>query len=578
MISLASSAKIVSTRSVETTVKRSRFNHKEAMALNGEMNGDRERDRQETRQIPASEMVLGVWRRRKWLAIPLFAGVLTAAVSIVMFLPDVYRSTATILVERQKVPEAFVQSTITSGIDSRLQTITQQILSRSQLSSLIDRFNLYPEMRQGVSLEKVIERMREDIQLGQKGLQKKRGRDDTTTTFTISYRGSDPQVVVQVTNTLAAFYIEENFKAREQQAAGTAEFLRVQLKKVQKKLGDQERQVSQFKERYMGELPEQLEANLAALENLNTQLRLNSEKQTQASEQRAALEQRLADVQGLGPSAEPLATATSETDAVRLERMQRELRVLRTRFSDKYPDIVQLKSEIVTLEQHLAKMENGTEPDKPMAPPPNPYVLRMQEGLSTLGAEIKALRSQERSLLRSIDLYQKRVENTPRRELEIYVLSRDYETTNELYKSLLKRLEEAELAESLEQRQQGERFRILEPATPSEQPSEPNRRKLALIGLMLSLGLAVGVMVVAEQLDTSFHTVDDLRAFSQTPVLVNLPRIITTAEFRRRRWRYGLGAVSGVVGLAIIVGSLYVALKGRAELAELLAQLQRLRQ
>src|SRR5262249_26678921 len=124
---------------------------------------------QATQQGGGIDVALDVWRRRKWLAIFIFAMVFTAVTSVVAFLPDIYESTATILVERQQVPEAFVQATVTSGIDLRLQTITQQVLSRSRLEGLINRFGLYAEMRQRAPLEEVIEAMRQDILLEQKG-------------------------------------------------------------------------------------------------------------------------------------------------------------------------------------------------------------------------------------------------------------------------------------------------------------------------------------------------------------------------------------------------------------------------
>ena len=238
-----------------------------------------------------------IWKRRKWLAILVFLAVFTAVASVTMFLPAIYQSTTTILVERQQVPETFVQSTITSGIDFRLQTITQQVLSRSRLENLIDRFSLYQDLRQRVPLEQVIERMRQDILLDQTGLQKE-GKGETTVAFAISYKGRNPQQVAQVANTLASFYIDENLKIRERQAAGTADFLRGQLDEMKQRLEEQEQRLRQFKERYMGELPEQLHANIAVLENLNIQLRLNGEKRARASEQRGALAQQLAELEG----------------------------------------------------------------------------------------------------------------------------------------------------------------------------------------------------------------------------------------------------------------------------------------
>jgi polysaccharide chain length determinant protein (PEP-CTERM system associated) len=517
--------------------------------------------------------VLEVWRRRKWLAFLVFTGVYTAAMSVAAFLPDIYRSTATILIERQKVPEAFVQSTVTGGIDNRLQIITQQILGRERLESLIKRFGLYADMRQRVPLEQVVERMRQDINLEQKGQQQNKGADGPTIAFTIGYRGPHPQVVAQVTNILASFYIEENLKVREQQAAGTVEFLRGQLEGVRQGLEEQEQRLSQFKERYMGELPEQLQTNLAILERLSIQLRLHTEKQARVGVHRTILAKQLAEADGFGPAGEPKAGTPGAT-AAELERLQQELRVLLTRFTDKHPNIIRKKGEIALLEQRHTEAERGKKPAPVVTRSVNPYVQQLQKELGELEAESKALRTEEDNLLSSITLYQQRVENTPRREQEIQGLLRDYESTQGLYQSLLKRQEEARLAESMEHRQKGEQFRLLDLAIPSQRPAEPDRRKLTLAGLLLSLGLAASAMVLAEKLDTSFHTVDDLRAFSQVPVLVNLPRIVTKAEVLQRRWRFGLATISAIMGLVLIVGSSYAAIQGKAHLASLLTQAQ----
>jgi polysaccharide chain length determinant protein (PEP-CTERM system associated) len=476
-------------------------------------------------------------------------------------------------VERQKIPTTFVQSTVTSPIDLRLQTITQQILSRAQLEGLINRFNLYPDMRQQLPLEAVMARMRQDIELNYKRLQEK--RNSITTAFTISYSGSEPDVVAQVTNTLASLYIEENLKVREQLAAGTAEFLRVQLVQVKDELEKQEQRLSQFKEQHIGELPEQSQANLAALERLNTQLRMIGDKQARLGEQRVAVMQQLSELEGNGSRIGSTAGSPHETNAMRLERLQQELRVLRTRYGEKYPDIVQRQAEITLLEQLLTEKAKTMDADTSETLPLHPYERQLRQQLSTINTESKALEAQEDSLLLSIASYQQRVENTPRREQELSMLLRDYQTTKNLYELLLKRQEEAKLAENLEQRQQGEQFRLLEPATPSAQPWAPQRPKLLLIGLIVALGLAVGAVFVAEQLDSSFHTVDALRAYSQFPALVSVPYIVTVADIRRKRWTFGLATASTAVGLVLIVGASFVGIKGWEELVDLFAQLQR---
>ncbi len=224
-----------------------------------------------------------IWRRRKWLAVLVFALPAVVAVSVITALPGIYRSTATVLVEGQQLPEAFVRPTVTSEIETRLHTISQAILSRSRLEALIARFGLYPDLRARVSTEEVIETMRRDLRLELKATETKGRPNAITTAFALSYQGRDPQTVAIVTNTLASFYVEENLRVRERQAAGTAEFLKVQLGETRKRLDQQEHLVSAFRRQHMGELPQQMQANLATLEGLHTQLRLNSDNQARAA-------------------------------------------------------------------------------------------------------------------------------------------------------------------------------------------------------------------------------------------------------------------------------------------------------
>jgi polysaccharide chain length determinant protein (PEP-CTERM system associated) len=543
----------------------------------------REHDMQATQQGGGLDAALEVWRRRKWLSIFIFALVFTVVISVTVFLPDVYESTATILIERQQVPEAFVQATVTSGVDLRLQTITQQVLSRSRLEGLINRFGLYTDVLHRVPLEEVIETMRKDIVLEQKGKPQSpqsRGKDDTPVAFTISYKGKNPQQVAQVTNTIASFYIDENLKVREQQAAGTAEFLGAQLIEVKQKLEQQEKRLSQFKERYMGELPEQLSANLAVLERLNAQLRLNNEKMARSTGQRAALAQQLAELEGLkSPDKTRVAAlpdAQPEPNVPRLEKLQQDLASLRARYNENYPDIIWLKSVIAALEQQPTAPHNSKKPDQGTESSITPYVQQLKKEFGTLDAEIKVLRIEEQNLLSSIHLYQQRVESTPRRDQELQLLLRDYDTAKSRYQSLLKRDEEAKLAENLEQRQKGEQFRLLEPALPGKKPVEPERNKLILIGLFVALGFAGGTVILIEQLNPSFHTASALGAFTQVPVLASLPHIVTKADIRRQRCWFGLVTLSAVVSLVLIVISSYVAIKKPAQLAALYVQLRSL--
>jgi len=264
--------------------------------------------------------------------------------------------------------------------------------------------------------------------------------------------------------------------------------------------------------------------------------------------------------------------------------LKQELAKLRGQFNDKYPDVILLAREVATLEREVddAKAREPKENEKeqpagaqaapPGRQPVTPYVLRLKEALSEAEADIKVFKGEERRLKEAIASYQARIENVPRREQEFRELARDYDSTRELYQSLLKRYEEAQLAESMEQRQKGEQFRVLDTAIPRLEPAAPNRVQLLVIAVLGSLGLAVGAVMLAERIDTSFHTVDELRTFSALPVLVSIPLIITRRDSRRRHWRMRLAASAACIALALIVGAAYFAAHGNERLVSLLVR------
>ena len=516
----------------------------------------------------AVERLRAAWTRRKWLALSVFALPFVAAVSLIFSMPAFYRSTALVMVERQQVPEAFVRPTVTSDLETRLRTISQEILSRSRLDALIARFGLYADLRKTRPNEEIVERMRSDIRLDFRGADQ-RGKGSTIA-FAISFRGPDPETVAQVTNALASFYIEENLKVRERQATGTADFLKVQVAETRKRLDELEARVGEFRKRNLGELPQQMQANMVTLENLSTQLRLNSDNQLRATERRDSLTALLAEAasspQALGaPAGGPL---LAESHAARLARLRQELASARARFMEPHPTVARLKAELVATESEQADSPGGA---TVVAVSSSPYALRLRETLGAAESEVKVLKAEEQRLRAAITAYQARLENTPRREQEFLELSRDYESAKQLYDSLGKRYEEAQLAESMEQRQKGERFRILDPAIASQIPAAPNRPRLFIVSLVLSLGLGVGALVLAETLDTSFHSVNELRAFTSVPVLVSVPRIATDADrHRQQRW-FRLVAAGAMLGLVLIAGVSYFIGHGNEQLVQILA-------
>jgi protein tyrosine kinase modulator len=506
------------------------------------------------------DLAVDAWSRRKWLALLVFSAVAGAAVTVAVSLPNLYRAAATVLVERQQVSEAFVRPSVTAELETRLQTIREDVMSRSRLSELIGRLGLYPELRPKVPLEALVARMRRDIELELKGVDSMMSGRTSTIAFTISYGGRDPETVAKAANALAEMYVQGNTRIREGQATRTAEFLKAQLADVKKELDAYDRRTDDFRLSHIGELPQQVDSNLASLERLNTQLRLNGENQIRAMDRRDRMERQRADVTAAPPQ------AASSPDAERLAKLKQQLEDLRSRFTDAYPDVARVRADIDALTRQMAQHPAS---DRPAASP-NDREVSLADSIAGLDTEVRALKDEERALRQTIAGYEQRVENAPRRQQEFQEMSRDYAAIKERYDTLLKRYEEAQLASSLEQGQNVEQFRILDAALPPRDPIAPNRLRLLMLGLVLAVGLAVGAVMAAEKLDTAFHRIEDLRAFINVPTLGRVPLIPSRAQTRSKRRRACLAAVSAVVGVLLIVaGSRYVA-RGNEQIVRLM--------
>ena len=507
---------------------------------------------------------LDILRRRRILAVVAFTAVLAAAISFARYLPDLYKASARVLVERP-VSESFVRTAVSGELEGRLHVIKQEILSRDRLTDLINRFDLYSEMRQRASMEDVLNQMRLDVGVDPSGPEQVSGRTRTVS-FNLSYTGNSREKVAEVTNAIAAFYVSQNDRMRSEEAVATSQFLRTQLNDARKQLSQHEENMRSYTTRYIGEMPQQVGVNLATLERLNTQLRMNGERQLTLIEQREKLLEGLIDSGAISAST----AGTAEADALsndllvrlkQIEGLKKDLAEMETRFTPKHPDVVLLTERIGNLEREADLQRDRDAADRRQrqaaekaaaagsptdAIPPQ----ARRRTAESLDAELERLKKEDADIRLSIGSYEKRLEATPERQQEYSLISRDYQGAKDLYDSLLKRYEEAQFAASVETDRQGERFRILEPALPPGGPAAPNRLRLLILGLLLALATAAMAVIAAEQLDTSFHTVDDLRGFTAVPVLVTIPRIGSASA--GRRLRLALTTVSVAVVITLI--------------------------
>jgi polysaccharide chain length determinant protein (PEP-CTERM system associated) len=497
-------------------------------------------------------------RRRKWrIIIPLLCS-LVISLAVYHLLPKVYRASTLILVQPQTVPENYVQSTIRATVTDRLNTISQEILNRTLLERVITEFNLYPNLRGRIPQEEIVDSMSKAIEVS---LMRGGGRytQDNQNTFTISYEGEDPGTVMLVTNKLAALFIGENLKAREKQAESTSQFLTKELGRLEGQLVRKENDLRRFREQNMGRLPQQLEANLKILERLQMQLKTTSEG-IRAAEDRSILLQNQLDQ--LKKSRDQVLPAESPKDPVEddshlrekvpedpnvalLSSLKRDLSAAQARYTARHPDILELRKKIAELEptvkaamerQEAEKQEKAgmvrrenarragnRPPARPVLDPANERVYsQYQEQNGAAILEAKRLREEEKSLKEQLEAFQRRIEDTPKREQELLLLTRDYDLLKTNYQSLMEKKMQSQMSENLEKKQQGEQFKILDTARLPEKPVKPDLKKILLLGAFLGLFSGLALAWVSETIDTSFYTAEALEKYLQIPVVAEI--------------------------------------------------------
>jgi polysaccharide chain length determinant protein (PEP-CTERM system associated) len=454
---------------------------------------------------------LTIIRRRRWSVVLPTVAISAIAVPIALLWPPTYKSTTLIMVEAQKIPQEFVRTTVTTPIEDRLKTISQQILSRTRLERVIQEFGLADEYSDSGSgwFSRLWSRNQEPGEAGSAGIsldlvEKMKQNIEITVragnTFTVSYSGSQPEAVMNVTNKLASLFIEENLRIREAQAEGTAEFLENELATVKAKMEAQEESLRVFKERYMGELPGQLETNLRTLDRLQAERQRLQDSLRLAEDRYSALAS-----QSVGLSAEGAEVSTPAL-ALKLQALRNRLAELRNEYKDEYPDIVALKKEIASVEADLA-----AQPQRESAAASVPRVADPAAAqLADAQREIKGIKARQQAIADQITEYERRVERTPLREQQLTQVTRDSENVRRTYQALLDKRQDARIAENLERRQKGEIFRILDPANYPDKPVKPNRMGILLMGIFLGLGSGFGLAMFREHLDISIKSEEDL--------------------------------------------------------------------
>lgn len=465
--------------------------------------------------LTLSDLIRAVLRKPVWFLVPV---VLCAAAAwgFVQTLTPIYRANTLVMVEKQKVPADYVKATVTTDIDERLKTIEQQITNRDNLERIITEMNLYPELRREKPIQKVVNQMRRgDLLVQRKG-----------DVFSISFDDADPVRAAAVANRIAELFILENLKIREDQAQGTSSFLETELRETKAKLEQQEARLAAFKRIYMGSLPEQRDSNLQAVGQLQTKLEINMDALDKAEMRKILLQSQLAELRRQADaSEEPPPAPVIPSAPSRLDQLRTELIQLRSRYTDRHPDVVRLREEIAAMEavESGAPVQGITPPAprRPSRPRTDPT---LTAELQAIAMEINSLKAERGRILGDISRYQARVEAVPTVEQELLSLTRDYENIKRSYESLLTKRIDARLAENLEKSRQGEQFTILEKAVPPADPHSPNTLAYLAGGLAVGGLFGLGGALLRDQTDSTYRDAESLQeAFPGVPVLATIP-------------------------------------------------------
>jgi uncharacterized protein involved in exopolysaccharide biosynthesis len=525
-------------------------------------------------------------RRRRKIFIISFLITFIFSVLIAFILPPVYRGETMILIEDQKIPERFVQSTITAYAEERLNTIKRQVFSSERLKEIVREFNLYPDIREKYGIGEAVIEMREAIVLETDSasfIDPRTGRSMAATiAFMLYYEGSEPETVQKVTNVLSELFLEEDAKIKEKITNVTTGFLKAELESLKTQIREYETKIGKFKQENFRQLPEYNQVNLEAvtrleraLDNVDMQIRNLEERKINLHGQLAtvdpllpikvdgenvarnpseqlkylrlkllSLQARLSDKH---PDVRKLKSEISLLEAKagmpadyqdeikKLQQLNVKLTALNGRYGPKHPDVVRLKREITALEKMISNRRNERRVQTiSREAPDNPMYINLQTQIATINTSIANLISDKEEIEKDLDEYRERIEKAPIVEKEYNELTRDYDGIKAKYNELMKNLMTANVARQLEEGQYGQRFEIKNYAFLPQKPYKPNRIAIILLGFVLAAGLGLALAAGREFFDHSIKNEKELSTIVGMPVLTVISKVETRQEKRKR--------------------------------------------
>lgn len=543
-------------------------------------------------------------RRRTTPAVLTFIAVLTVVVSAAVFWPATYRSKGTILIEQQEVPVDIVRSMVSSYADQRIQVITQRVMTSENLFRIIERYGLFADERRKTAREVLIDKVRENIDfkmISADVVDPRQGRPTKATiAFSVSYDHRSPIIAAKVANELTTLYLNENVANRKQLADDTTAFLSSESERLSKQIAELETQLAQFKEENPDTLPELKDMNLQFIARAEDEQRDIDARMRALEQQIVYLDAQLAQIT---PAAQ-IYTSTGErviSPADRLKMLRSDYARTSALYAPDHPDVVRMKREIAGLETQVGKGVSASEIARDLEKargelaaarerygPEHPDVVKLERVVAgiqnsagaTIAAEaeseqadnpayiqVKAqreaavnerasLETRRQGVSRKIATLEASLTQAPNVEREYRALLRDLESAQVKYAEVRQKQMEAKVAQNLEVERKSERFTLIEPPFVPEEPVSPNRRAIVVLGFVLALGGAAGIVFLLEALDASVRNRRDLENLLTVPPLAVVPWMDTPQD-RRRRVQLQRFAASGAV-TSMLLGALMI--------------------
>jgi polysaccharide chain length determinant protein (PEP-CTERM system associated) len=448
-----------------------------------------------------------------------------SGLGLATLLPKRYTSQTLVLVDKPAVPSSVVNAMPFDDLDQRLAAMQSQILSRSRLEPIILQFGLYPKERKRKSMEDLVGELRKAITVTPIHPMAET-RANSLPGFTVEVTFDDPHLAQSICSSITTLFWQQNMELQTQRAEVTSEFLDKQLGDAKAALDSQDEKLAAFKSRYIGSLPDEEQTNLNLLMELSSQLDATTQALSRAQQDKSFAESEL--TQELYAWQQSQSGQNPDTLEQQLAQLQTQLTSLQSHYTDDYPDVIKTKADIAALKKKIADSQNdknGAVPatSKPSLEPPQVQQLRAQ--IHQYDETIKERTTQQRQIQKQIGIYEARVQSSPTVEQQYKQLTRDHQTALDFYNDLLKKHDDQSMAVDLQRRQEGEQFRVLDPANLPDQPSFPNKLQFAAGGLGGGLALGLAFALLLELKDTSLKSEGDVEHYLQLPVLAMVPEI-----------------------------------------------------